>query len=67
MGLPHRMEEVARAGHVIWVNDSKATNPDSAEKSLASFERIFWIAGGKPKPGGFRSLRTALGKVRRAT
>jgi UDP-N-acetylmuramoylalanine--D-glutamate ligase len=61
--LPHRMEEVARAGHVIWVNDSKATNPDSAEKSLASFERIFWIAGGKPKPGGFRSLRTALGKV----
>ncbi|MFL5332067.1 MAG: UDP-N-acetylmuramoyl-L-alanine--D-glutamate ligase [Geminicoccaceae bacterium] len=61
--LPHRMEEVARAGHVVWVNDSKATNPDSAEKSLMSFERIFWIAGGKPKPGGFRSLRTALGKV----
>ena len=25
---------------------------------------IFWIAGGKPKPGGFRSLRPALGNVR---
>ena len=61
--LPHRMEEVARAGHVVWVNDSKATNPDSAEKSLRSYERIFWIAGGKPKPGGFRSLRPALGTV----
>ncbi len=63
-GLPHRMEEVARAGAVLWVNDSKATNPDSAEKSLVSFANIFWIAGGKPKPGGFRSLRPALGNVR---
>ena len=62
-GLPHRMEEVARAGSVIWVNDSKATNPDSAEKSLTSFANIFWIAGGKPKPGGFRSLRPALRAV----
>ena len=34
-----------------------------AEKSLLSYERIFWIAGGKPKPGGFRSLRSALTKV----
>ena len=63
-GLPHRMEEVARAGRVVWVNDSKATNPNSAEKSLVSFPSIFWIAGGKPKPGGFRSLRSALGNVR---
>jgi UDP-N-acetylmuramoylalanine--D-glutamate ligase len=63
-GLPHRMEEVARAGAVVWVNDSKATNPDSAEKSLSSFANIFWIAGGKPKPGGFTSLRPALGNVR---
>ena len=63
-GLPHRMEEVARAGRVLWVNDSKATNPDSAEKSLVSFANIFWIAGGKPKPGGFKSLRPALRNVR---
>ena len=65
-GLPHRMEEVARAGRVLWINDSKATNPDSAEKSLVSFPSIFWIAGGKPKPGGFRSLRPVLGNVRAA-
>lgn len=65
-GLPHRMEEVARSGRVVWVNDSKATNPDSAEKSLVSFPCIFWIAGGKPKPGGFKSLRPALGNVRAA-
>jgi UDP-N-acetylmuramoylalanine--D-glutamate ligase len=63
-GLPHRMEQVAQAGAILWVNDSKATNPDSAEKSLTSFANIFWIAGGKPKPGGFRSLRPALANVR---
>jgi UDP-N-acetylmuramoylalanine--D-glutamate ligase len=63
-GLPHRMEEVARAGRVLWVNDSKATNPDSATKSLGSFENIFWIAGGKPKPGGFGGLRPFMGNVR---
>jgi UDP-N-acetylmuramoylalanine--D-glutamate ligase len=63
-GLVHRMEPVARAGGILWINDSKATNPDSAEKSLTSFANVFWIAGGKPKPGGFRSLRPALGNVR---
>ncbi|HEX2527027.1 MAG TPA: UDP-N-acetylmuramoyl-L-alanine--D-glutamate ligase [Geminicoccus sp.] len=55
-GLPHRMERVAEHDGVAWVNDSKATNPDAAAKSLAAFDRIVWIAGGKPKPGGFKSL-----------
>ncbi len=65
-GLAHRMEEVARTGRVIWVNDSKATNPDSATKSLDSFADVFWIAGGKPKPGGFASLRPFMRNVRGA-
>jgi UDP-N-acetylmuramoylalanine--D-glutamate ligase len=65
-GLPHRMEEVARAGRVVWVNDSKATNPDSAARSLSSYPSIYWIAGGKPKLGGFKSLRPCLGAVRGA-
>lgn len=63
-GLPHRMEEVARAGRVIWINDSKATNPDSAAMSLASYPSIYWIAGGKAKPGGFTRLRPLMGAVR---
>ncbi|MFO1071686.1 MAG: UDP-N-acetylmuramoyl-L-alanine--D-glutamate ligase [Geminicoccaceae bacterium] len=62
--LPHRMEEVARAGRVVWVNDSKATNTDAAATSLKSFADIYWIAGGKPKPGGFASLRPLMGAVR---
>lgn len=63
-GLPHRMEEVARVEGVLFVNDSKATNPDAAARSLASFEAIHWIAGGRPKPGGFASLLDATRAVR---
>jgi UDP-N-acetylmuramoylalanine--D-glutamate ligase len=66
VGLPHRLEEVAKAGGVRFVNDSKATNPDAAARALESFDAIFWIAGGKPKPGGFASLRPQMRAVRRA-
>lgn len=56
-GLPHRMEEVGNCGRTIFINDSKATNADSAANALASFERdIFWIAGGLAKDGGIESL-----------
>ncbi len=50
------MEEVGRLGRVLFVNDSKATNVDAAAKALASFERIYWIAGGLPKTGGLAGL-----------
>jgi UDP-N-acetylmuramoylalanine--D-glutamate ligase len=65
-GLPHRMEEVASRDGVLWINDSKATNPDAAARSLGAFGPLFWIAGGKPKPGGFRSLRPYLSHVHEA-
>ncbi len=65
-GLPHRMEEVGRIGRVAVVNDSKATNPEAAARSLDSFPAIFWIAGGLAKEGGFASLLPHLGAVRRA-
>jgi UDP-N-acetylmuramoylalanine--D-glutamate ligase len=55
-GLAHRMEEIGRKGRVLFVNDSKATNADSAAQALACFTDIFWIAGGKPKSGGLSSL-----------
>ncbi|HKX80159.1 MAG TPA: UDP-N-acetylmuramoyl-L-alanine--D-glutamate ligase [Novosphingobium sp.] len=58
-GLPHRMERVAEARGVIYINDSKATNPASAAPALAAFppsqgpsgphKRIHWICGGLPK------------------
>ena len=51
------MEQVGRLGRVLFVNDSKATNADAAEKALMSFHDIFWILGGKPKEGGIEPLR----------
>jgi len=65
-GLPHRMEEVARRGRALFINDSKATNADSAEKALASFDRIFWILGGLAKEGGIEGLRPYFGKIEKA-
>lgn len=42
----HRIELVAEAGGIRWIDDSKATNPHAANASLASFERVVWIVGG---------------------
>jgi UDP-N-acetylmuramoylalanine--D-glutamate ligase len=48
-GLAHRMELVRTRGGVAFVNDSKATNPESAAPALAAFPRIHWIMGGQAK------------------
>ena len=53
-GLPHRMERVAEANGVMFINDSKATNPASTAPALAAFppnpnRRVHWILGGLPK------------------
>jgi UDP-N-acetylmuramoylalanine--D-glutamate ligase len=65
-GLAHRMQEIGRKGNVLFVNDSKATNADSAAKALASFKDIFWIAGGKPKTGGITSLAPFFPRICKA-
>jgi UDP-N-acetylmuramoylalanine--D-glutamate ligase len=65
-GLAHRMQPIARKRNVLFVNDSKATNADSAAKALASFSDIFWIAGGKPKTGGIAGLAEFFPRIRKA-
>jgi UDP-N-acetylmuramoylalanine--D-glutamate ligase len=69
-GLAHRMQQVGRKqtgkGGILFVNDSKATNADSAARALASFSDIFWIAGGKPKTGGIESLAEFFPRIRKA-
>ncbi len=65
-GLAHRLEEVGRKGKVLFVNDSKATNADAAEKALLSFENIFWILGGRAKAGGIEPLRPLFNKIVKA-
>jgi len=48
-GLPHRMERVAERNGVLFVNDSKATNPTSSAPALAAYPSVHWIVGGLAK------------------
>jgi UDP-N-acetylmuramoylalanine--D-glutamate ligase len=65
-GLPHRQEKVGEIGGVAFVNDSKATNADSAARALASYDRVVWIAGGMAKEGGIEGLAPLFPRVARA-
>jgi UDP-N-acetylmuramoylalanine--D-glutamate ligase len=65
-GLPHRSQTVAEVAGVRYVNDSKATNLDSAIKALSAFKNIRWICGGLEKEGGIEALRGETGNVRKA-
>ncbi|PCI05504.1 MAG: UDP-N-acetylmuramoyl-L-alanine--D-glutamate ligase [Hyphomicrobiales bacterium] len=65
-GLAHRMEPVGSIGRIVFVNDSKATNADAAAMALASYDHIYWIAGGLAKEGGINSLRSFFPKIEKA-
>jgi UDP-N-acetylmuramoylalanine--D-glutamate ligase len=65
-GLPHRSQIVAEIGGVTFVNDSKATNVDSALQALRAFDRVRWIVGGQMKDGGLDALAGAMEHVTKA-
>lgn len=65
-GLPHRMERIAEKAGVLWINDSKATNPDSTAPALAAFPHTHWIAGGQPKGDDLDAVMPYLTGVRAA-
>jgi UDP-N-acetylmuramoylalanine--D-glutamate ligase len=52
----HRMEEVAHAKGVRWIDDSKATNPHAAAASILSHLSVIWIAGGLAKGAPMEAL-----------
>ncbi|WP_137702188.1 UDP-N-acetylmuramoyl-L-alanine--D-glutamate ligase [Marimonas lutisalis] len=65
-GLPHRSQLVGEKDGVRFVNDSKATNVDSAAKALMAFDKIRWICGGLEKEGGLSGLLEASASVVKA-
>ena len=65
-GLAHRLERVGQVGNVLFVNDSKGTNPDAAATALQSYKTCRWIAGGLPKPGGIERLVPHFDRVTKA-
>jgi len=66
-GVSHRLEEVAERDGVLFVNDSKATNPDSARVGIEAFPGgVHAILGGSLKGGHFQSLRESVAERCRA-
>ena len=65
-GLPHRAELVATIGSVRYVNDSKATNVEAAARAIASFEGIYWIAGGQAKDNSLDGVTPFASQIRHA-
>jgi UDP-N-acetylmuramoylalanine--D-glutamate ligase len=56
-GVEHRMEKVLKIKNVLYINDSKATNVDSAWYALDSMTTsVVWIAGGKDKGNDYAPL-----------
>lgn len=66
--LPHRMEPVADAGGVLWINDSKATNVAAACTAIGAIDRpVLVLLGGRDKGEAFLPLADALrGRAREA-
>jgi UDP-N-acetylmuramoylalanine--D-glutamate ligase len=65
-GLPHRLQLIDKIEGISYINDSKATNAEAAARALASYENIYWIAGGRAKEGGLTALDPYLPHVRKA-
>jgi UDP-N-acetylmuramoylalanine--D-glutamate ligase len=65
-GLPHRMERIREKDGVLFINDSKATNPTAAAPALAAFEHIRWICGGQAKTDNLDECAPQFGHVVKA-
>ncbi len=62
-GVPHRIEEIAYSQGILYINDSKGTNPASTIKALESFnEPILLIAGGYDKAADFTEIANFIQK-----
>ena len=65
-GLPHRQQRIVTIDGVTFINDSKATNADAAERALVCYDRLIWIAGGMAKEGGIEPLVPLFPRIARA-
>ena len=62
---PHRMEVAAEKAGVLYVDDSKATNPAAVAAALSSFERpVVLILGGSEKETDFAEILPHLNRCR---
>ncbi|MGN6619932.1 MAG: UDP-N-acetylmuramoyl-L-alanine--D-glutamate ligase [Sphingomonas sp.] len=62
-GLPHRMQRIGERHGVAYVDDSKATNPESVAPALGAFDRVHWILGGLAKSDDLDACRPYFDRV----
>jgi len=60
------MERIRERDGVLFVNDSKATNPTATAPALAAFDKIRWICGGQAKTDNLDECASQFGHVRKA-
>lgn len=69
-GLAHRQELVEelvdQSGFLTFINDSKATNPASAARALATYQNVYWIAGGQAKEEHLDDIKPVKDHIRHA-
>jgi len=66
-GIEHRLENVLSVGGVLYINDSKATNVDSAWYALeCQTKPVVWIVGGTDKGNDYDILKPVVSKKVRA-
>ncbi|MBP9753292.1 MAG: UDP-N-acetylmuramoyl-L-alanine--D-glutamate ligase [Proteobacteria bacterium] len=67
-GLEHRQEYVCLKDHILFINDSKATNAEATEKALLAYKDydIYWILGGQPKTDDIASLHPLFKFIQKA-
>jgi UDP-N-acetylmuramoylalanine--D-glutamate ligase len=62
-GVPHRLELVREVNGIRFVNDSKATNPEAAERALSAYPPgIRLILGGSRKNSSYAGLALEAAK-----
>ena len=65
-GLPHRLQQIRQINKIIFINDSKATNPSSTVWALLNTKApIILLAGGRDKGVDYSSILPCLKKIKK--
>ena len=61
--LAHRQQFITALNGVRFINDSKATNIESAIRGITSYDNVYWIAGGEGKQSSYEKMTPSLNHI----